>query len=282
MSLKSSLTQRKVQTRMLKIFGFTNEVNSLVDEHKLLPLCLAIQQYYESINTSTQVLPASLKSTEEIFSIAGVHHITIPPDLLEQLRQPPSGIPKSLLDDTVPTAPVMGPGVSFMNDPGKYQITFARDSKGASQIKLTEVCDWNNGNSTPTYRKLRPSIYSVISKTSSRRSWRLLSRCLDYVLEITQIWNDLDYFKQFIRPLNSVIVPNFLPWNLQYIDGAPRDHQRHPHFFRRFLQLFHFNFNSQILNCTKLQYSIPWPFVLLSLLHWSRCALLQHCWFMIL
>lgn len=112
---------------------------SLVDKEKLLPLCASIQKYYKSIGSSTIVLPASLTSVEEVYFLAGVNHLTIPPDLLTQLSQPYMGDGKSLFD-FASTLPVPARGISFVDDPGSYLITFARDHGGASQIKLTEVC----------------------------------------------------------------------------------------------------------------------------------------------
>ncbi|KAJ5342949.1 uncharacterized protein N7506_002773 [Penicillium brevicompactum] len=108
------------------------------DKAKLLPLCAAIQKYYKSINSPTKVLPASLTSVEEIFFLAGVDHLTIAPALLEQLTQPYAGNIQSLFD-MAPTLPIPAKGVSFINDPGSFQITFARDQGGASQRKLTEA-----------------------------------------------------------------------------------------------------------------------------------------------
>lgn len=104
----------------------------------MIPLCVAIQAYYKSINAPTQVLPASLTSLEEIFQLAGVNHLTIAPHLLEQLAKPIAPV-KSLFD-VAPTIPIPAPGTSYLNDHGNYQITFASDCDGDSQIKLTEVC----------------------------------------------------------------------------------------------------------------------------------------------
>ena len=112
---------------------------SLVDEAKLIPLCVAIQKYYKTINAPTHVLPASLTSVEEIFQLAGVDHLTIAPHLLNELSQTQSPAAKSSFD-AAPTVPVTEPGTSYLNDHGRYQITFARDSGGASQRKITEVC----------------------------------------------------------------------------------------------------------------------------------------------
>lgn len=113
-----------------------------MDEAKLLPLCRAIQEYYKSINASTQLLAASLTSTDEIFALAGAAHITIPPNLLEQLTQPkPENTPS--LFDSAPTEELPAPGTSYLNDPGNFQITFSRDGNGSSHIKLTEVLSNN-------------------------------------------------------------------------------------------------------------------------------------------
>lgn len=109
-----------------------------MDNAKLLPLCAAIQNYYKSINSRTQVLPASLTSVEEIFLLAGVDHLTISPGLLTELTQPFAGNVKSLFDIEA-TLPIPARNVSFINDPGNYQITFVRDQGGASPVKLTEV-----------------------------------------------------------------------------------------------------------------------------------------------
>ncbi|KAL1998475.1 hypothetical protein VTN02DRAFT_6097 [Thermoascus thermophilus] len=109
------------------------------DPDKLLPLCVAIQRYYKSIQAGTQVLPASLTSTEEVFSLAGADHITIPPGLLEQLSEPSSspGVPS--LFDADPPVPVPDSPVSYVNDPATYRLSFTRDLGGASEGKLTQA-----------------------------------------------------------------------------------------------------------------------------------------------
>lgn len=112
---------------------------SFTDPNKLLPLCVAIQKYYKSVNAKTQVLPASLTSTDEIFAMAGVDHITIAPNLLQQLSQPDS-VPQiqSLFDSDAPA--VLPPSsLSFVNDESAYRLAFARDLHGASEEKLTQV-----------------------------------------------------------------------------------------------------------------------------------------------
>ncbi|KAF7592059.1 hypothetical protein BBP40_000724 [Aspergillus hancockii] len=109
------------------------------DPNKLLPLCVTIQKYYESINAKTQVLPASLTSIDEIFAVAGVHHITITPNLLAQLAQPGS-VPQipSLFNSGTPAAFPSSPS-SFVNDESAYRLAFTRDLHGASEEKLTQA-----------------------------------------------------------------------------------------------------------------------------------------------
>jgi transaldolase len=110
-----------------------------VDHAKLLPLCRAIQEYYKSINANTQVLGASLTSTEEIYSLAGIDRLTISPPLLEQLSTQAAPVNAPSLFDAAPTTPLPAPGTSYLNDSGKFQITFTRDLNGASNVKLIEV-----------------------------------------------------------------------------------------------------------------------------------------------
>lgn len=124
----------------LETFEYNTEYyRRIVDDQKLLPLCVAIQQYYKSVQASTKVLPASLTSTEEIFMLAGVDRLTIAPHLLTQLTQSMSTDVKSLFDAAT-VEPIPPAGTSYVHDHGQYQITFARDRGGASQRKLTEVC----------------------------------------------------------------------------------------------------------------------------------------------
>ncbi|KMK59609.1 transaldolase [Aspergillus fumigatus Z5] len=109
------------------------------DPNKLLPLCVSIQKHYKSINAKTKVLPASLTSTDEIYALAGVDHITIAPYLLQQLSQP-SSVPhtESLFDSDVPPA-ISVAQESFVNDESAYRIAFTRDLHGASEEKLTQA-----------------------------------------------------------------------------------------------------------------------------------------------
>lgn len=84
-------------------------------------------------------MPASLTSIEEIFTLAGVDHITIAPPLLEQLAQPGSApTTQSLFDRDLLTVEVPSK-ISFVNDPSAYRVAFSRDQGGAGEEKLTQV-----------------------------------------------------------------------------------------------------------------------------------------------
>lgn len=130
------------------MFGLCWHLVRFTDPNKLFELCVSIQQYFKSINAKTQVMPASLTSTEEIFSLAGVDHITIAPPLLEQLAQPGS-VPttQSFFDRDLSTVEVPSK-VSFVNDPSAYRVAFSRDQGGAGEEKLTQV----NIRFSPIYR----------------------------------------------------------------------------------------------------------------------------------
>ncbi|PYI06097.1 transaldolase [Aspergillus sclerotiicarbonarius CBS 121057] len=112
------------------------------DPAPLLPLCALIQEYYTRIKTQTQVLPASLTSTDEIFALAGAHHITIAPGLLEELAKPlkeeihvASFFDTPMLDEF---AELKKPK-SFVDDESGYRLAFTRDAKGTSEEKLTQA-----------------------------------------------------------------------------------------------------------------------------------------------
>ncbi|EHA23875.1 hypothetical protein ASPNIDRAFT_40065 [Aspergillus niger ATCC 1015] len=112
------------------------------DPSPLLHFSALAQKYYASIGSQTQVLPASLTSTNEIFALAGVQHITIAPGLLEELAKPLEGkVPVESLFDSpaVVEGAVPGKEVSYVNDESGYRIAFTRDAGGLSEEKLTQA-----------------------------------------------------------------------------------------------------------------------------------------------
>jgi len=72
-----------------------------VDARKGFGLTVEAQRFYEKMGWGTQVLPASLTSTDEVMMLAGAHHITISPVLLQALAKTehvPETATKSLFD----------------------------------------------------------------------------------------------------------------------------------------------------------------------------------------
>ncbi|RAH71809.1 transaldolase [Aspergillus aculeatinus CBS 121060] len=99
-----------------------------------------IQTYYHAINSRTQVLPASLTSTDEILALAGVHHITIAPGLLQQLAALPASAAATVpnLFETTPPISYDAPG-SFRDDEAGYRLAFGREGRGESEGKLAQA-----------------------------------------------------------------------------------------------------------------------------------------------
>jgi hypothetical protein len=70
--------------------------------------------------------------------LAGADHITISPDLLEQLALPDCPILRSVFDQNIPEEyQVLLP--SYVNDEAGYRFDVTRDLGGASEEKLTQV-----------------------------------------------------------------------------------------------------------------------------------------------
>lgn len=111
-----------------------------VDHNKAQKLCFEAQRYYEKNNIKTQVLPASLTSTAEIMELAGVHHITIAPALLEQLaKTSASSLNLVSLFDQTPTTFEACARQSFINDEPGFRIAFTRSGNGEGERKLSQV-----------------------------------------------------------------------------------------------------------------------------------------------
>lgn len=101
-------------------------------------MCVAIQKYYKSVGAVTQVLPASLTSTDEVLALAGVDHITVAPPLLELLSLPDCPITPSFFDSE-DSGVLAFPKTPYLKDEAAYRIAFTRDLAGASEEKLTQV-----------------------------------------------------------------------------------------------------------------------------------------------
>lgn len=112
-----------------------------VDHNKAQRICLDAQRLYEQQGFKTQVLPASLTSTDEIMALAGVHHITIAPGLLTKLATTPASTlsVKSLFDEPKVDGKEEKGFVSFKDREAEYRIAFTRSENGEGERKLGQA-----------------------------------------------------------------------------------------------------------------------------------------------
>ncbi|KAF8864612.1 transaldolase [Acephala macrosclerotiorum] len=118
-----------------------DEMNRFVDHNKAQRICLDAQRLYEQQGFKTQVLPASLTSTDEIMALAGVHHITIAPGLLTKLATTPASTlsVKSLFDEPKVDGKEEKGFVSFKDREAEYRIAFTRSENGEGERKLGQA-----------------------------------------------------------------------------------------------------------------------------------------------
>ncbi|OOF90373.1 hypothetical protein ASPCADRAFT_135222 [Aspergillus carbonarius ITEM 5010] len=135
------------------------------DPAPLLPFCATIQEIYTTMDTKTQVLPASLTSTTEIYALAGVHHITIAPKLLEELTKQSfeggASVPSLLETSKLDTSDKLKKPMSFLNDESGYRLEFTREGKGVSEEKLIQAinifCDMQD-KLVSLFKELGPTL----------------------------------------------------------------------------------------------------------------------------
>ncbi|KAL4967721.1 uncharacterized protein BDV14DRAFT_197731 [Aspergillus stella-maris] len=129
-----------------------NDLHRVEHSQKLLSQCADIQRSFEDPPTRTKVIVSSLTSTKEVFALAGAHHITIPPELLQKLSVPGSTPETTSLFDAKPTIadeimliakrkqvryqPVR---TVYAKDEAKYRAAFGQADGGAGVIKLTQA-----------------------------------------------------------------------------------------------------------------------------------------------
>ncbi|PYI28010.1 transaldolase [Aspergillus indologenus CBS 114.80] len=111
------------------------------DPATLLALCPQIQTYYHAIGSQTKVLPASLTATDEILSLAGVHHITIAPALLQQLAALPASAAAAVpnLFDAGPPLVDSEQPVAFREDEEGFRLALSREGRGEGEGRLGQA-----------------------------------------------------------------------------------------------------------------------------------------------
>ena len=121
----------------------------LMGEHRyggglpVLGLAVVAQTYLKRHDFSTKVLVASLKTVEEVMNLAGVDHITIAPQLLQELESqgfdPSSPTVFQSLFDRVLKESEIPAKFSFGDDQEAFRISMTREEQGLSEGKMIQV-----------------------------------------------------------------------------------------------------------------------------------------------
>lgn len=110
--------------------------------HSRSKLCVSAQRYYEHYSFSTLVLAASFTSTREIMALAGLHHMTIPAPLLEELSSTASdsahAIP-NLFENTKAVSEAPPARLRLADDEPAFRLAFTQSNNGKSIPKLAQV-----------------------------------------------------------------------------------------------------------------------------------------------
>ena len=140
-----------------------------IDHNKAQHLCVEAQRYYENHKLTTQVLPASLTSIDEVMQLAGVHHITISPLLLAELSSTPASELKvpSLFDSAAADFNSL-PLISFKENEANFRLAFNLRDDGEGARKLVQVSCSLPLISSKTLIEFRLSISFAICRSSSK------------------------------------------------------------------------------------------------------------------
>ncbi|KAL8648121.1 MAG: hypothetical protein Q9210_005173 [Variospora velana] len=123
------------------IAPYLNALKAQVDDsyHDPNPdfnLCVSAQRYFEHHHLATQVLAASFSSTDDILRLAGIHHMTVPPPLLEKLDETPASAPKP--ESLFQADSESPPEISVMD---LYQKDFFLKAIERGQFKLSQAIE---------------------------------------------------------------------------------------------------------------------------------------------
>ncbi|KAM0324894.1 hypothetical protein ACHAQA_007860 [Verticillium albo-atrum] len=115
-----------------------------VDEHKAFELTRQAQQYYTETSARTQVLAASLTSVDEVLQLAGIHHITVSPPLLQGLAENVTADSDNKLGAYFAAGPDTKFQTALFDDKNKgaeflYRIMFTRSGHGTAEVKLNQA-----------------------------------------------------------------------------------------------------------------------------------------------
>ncbi|KAL6888028.1 hypothetical protein GGI43DRAFT_416946 [Trichoderma evansii] len=117
------------------------------DPHKAFSFCREAQAYYDANNHRTRVLAASLTSVEEVLQLAGVHHVTISPILLNELSRLDATTVNSNLGEyfavTLPTESLDPTRYStILENESSWRLAFTRSGFGTSEGKIIQAINY--------------------------------------------------------------------------------------------------------------------------------------------
>lgn len=118
-----------------------------IDLHKAFSFCREAQAYYDANNQRTRVLAASLTSVEEVLQLAGVHHVTISPVLLNELSRLDATAAKSGLGEyfavTQPPENLDATKYStILENESSWRLAFTRSGFGTSEGKIIQAINY--------------------------------------------------------------------------------------------------------------------------------------------
>ena len=97
-------------------------------------LCVSAQNDFEHHHMNTKVLPAGFTSTDDVMELAGIHHVTLPAYLLEQLESLPASTtkPKSLFEEDSHEIPLVS--AMYLYHKETFMKAIERGYYGLSQV----------------------------------------------------------------------------------------------------------------------------------------------------
>ncbi|KAG5655488.1 hypothetical protein KAF25_000737 [Fusarium avenaceum] len=118
-----------------------------VDQNKAFDFCREAQAYYINNSLRTQVLAASLTSTEEVMQLAGIQHVTISPNLLNGLASTDLSAWNGKLGDYFAQGPTNNSWETrdyhtLVKDESAWRIAFTRSGFGSSEGKIVQAINY--------------------------------------------------------------------------------------------------------------------------------------------
>ncbi|KAL9571788.1 hypothetical protein ACKAV7_004112 [Fusarium commune] len=118
-----------------------------VDENKAFEFCREAQAYYISHSFRTQVLAASLTSVDEVMQLAGIQHVTISPNLLNELASADLSTWNSKLGEYFAQGPAKKSWETkdynaLVRDESSWRMAFTRSGFGTSEGKIIQAINY--------------------------------------------------------------------------------------------------------------------------------------------